>query len=41
VLTPLLLLILGIVLLYLGGEALVDGASDLATRLGLSPLSSA
>jgi len=38
VLTPLLLLILGIVLLYLGGEALVDGASDLATRLGLSPL---
>lgn len=32
------LLILGIALLYLGGEALVDGASDLATRLGLSPL---
>ncbi len=32
------LLIFGIVLLYLGGEALVGGASDLAARLGLSPL---
>ncbi len=32
------LLILGVVLLYLGGEALVDGASDLAARLGLRPL---
>ncbi len=32
------LLILGVVLLYLGGEALVDGASALAERLGMSPL---
>ncbi|QDT65762.1 calcium/sodium antiporter [Calycomorphotria hydatis] len=33
-----LFLIAGIVLLYLGGEALVKGASSLALRLGLTPL---
>jgi len=33
-----LLIILGIVILYFGGEALVEGAKSLATRLGLSPL---
>ena len=32
------LLVLGVVLLYVGGEALVSGASHLATRLGMSPL---
>ena len=38
VLVAILLLVLGIALLYFGGEWLVDGASDLAERLGLSSL---
>jgi len=35
---PLFLLLLGLVLLYLGGEGLVRGSSSLALRLGMSPL---
>ena len=38
VLVPLLLLLLGIALLYFGGEWLVDGASNLAERFGVSSL---
>ena len=35
---PALLLALGVVLLYFGGEVLVDGATDLASRFGISSL---
>lgn len=37
-LTALLFLVIGLVLLYFGGEGLVRGASGLALRLGLTPL---
>jgi cation:H+ antiporter len=37
-LTPILLILAGLVLLYLGGEFLVKGAGSLALRLGLTPL---
>lgn len=37
-LVNILLLVVGIALLYLGGELLVRNASSLATRLGISPL---
>lgn len=37
-LTSVLLILAGLVLLFLGGEFLVRGASSLAIRLGLSPL---
>ena len=36
--SPLLFLLLGLVLLYFGGEGLVRGSSALALRLGLTPL---
>ncbi|MBL8858393.1 MAG: calcium/sodium antiporter [Planctomycetes bacterium] len=36
--TPVLLLLLGLVLLYFGGEALVRGSSAMALRLGMTPL---
>ena len=36
--SPLLFLLLGLVLLFLGGEGLVRGAAALALRLGLTPL---
>jgi cation:H+ antiporter len=36
--TIFLLILAGLVLLYIGGEALVRGASSLAARLGVSPL---
>ncbi len=35
---PIFLLLLGLVLLYLGGEGLVRGSSALALRLGMTPL---
>jgi len=35
---PVFLLLLGLVLLYLGGEGLVRGSSALALRLGMAPL---
>ncbi len=34
---PILLIVLGLVLLTIGGEALVRGASTLASRMGISP----
>ncbi|SKB08411.1 cation:H+ antiporter [Prosthecobacter debontii] len=37
-LTSLLFILLGLVLLYFGGEGLVRGSSSLALRLGLTPL---
>ncbi len=36
--TPILLILAGLVLLYLGGEFLVKGAGSLAVRLGMTPL---
>ena len=36
--TPILLILAGLVLLYLGGEFLVKGAGSLALRLGVTPL---
>ncbi len=36
--TSLIFILLGLVLLYLGGEGLVRGSSSLALRLGLTPL---
>ncbi|NJL29656.1 MAG: sodium:calcium antiporter, partial [Thermoanaerobaculia bacterium] len=36
--SPLVLILVGIVFLYVGGEALVGGARQLARRLGLTPL---
>ena len=38
VLTPALLLVAGLALLYFGGEALVWGAYSMARRMGISPL---
>ena len=35
---PVFLILLGLVLLYLGGEGLVRGSSSLALRLGMTPL---
>lgn len=35
---PIILLIVGLVLLYFGAEGLVNGASSLALRLGITPL---
>lgn len=35
--SPVLLIVLGLVLLTIGGEALVRGASTLASRMGISP----